>query len=83
MTDNLPTKKEVEYKICILDLLIAIDDDIIDWRGYPKLWIAIQKADIALDIWAGMNLKQIKEETEAYLRGMKDRDTPQTGIREL
>lgn len=72
MTDNLPTKKEVEYKICILDLLIAIDDDIVDWRGYPKLWIAIQKADIALDIWAGMNLKQIKEETEAYLRGIED-----------
>ena len=68
MTDNLPTKKEVEYKICILDLLIAIDDDIIDWRGYTKLWIAIQKADIALDIWAGMNLKQIKEQLEEELQ---------------
>jgi hypothetical protein len=58
------TETEKLYKICILDLLIAIDDDIIDWRGYPKLWIAIQKADIALDIWAGMNLKQIKQELE-------------------
>ena len=74
MIDNLPTKKEVEYKICILDLLIAIDDDIVDWRDYRELWIAIQKADIALDIWAGMNLKQIKEETEAYLRGIKDNE---------
>ena len=68
------TDEEKLYKICILDLLIAIDDDIVDWRGYPKLWIAIQKADIALDIWAGMNLKQIKEETEAYLRGIKDNE---------
>ena len=59
------TETEKLYKICILDLLIAIDDDIVDWRGYPKLWIAIQKADIALDIWAGMNLKQIKQELEA------------------
>ena len=58
------TETEKLYKICILDLLIAIDDDIVDWRGYPKLWIAIQKADIALDIWAGMNLKQIKQELE-------------------
>ena len=58
------TETEKLYKICILDLLIAIDDDIIDWRGYPKLWTAIQKADIALDIWAGMNLKQIKQELE-------------------
>jgi hypothetical protein len=58
------TETEKLYKICLLDLLIAIDDDIIDWRGYPKLWIAIQKADIALDIWAGMNLKQIKQELE-------------------
>ena len=74
MTDNLPTKKEVEYKICILDLLIAIDEDVVDWRDCPKLWTAIQKADIALDIWAGMNLKQIKEEAEAYLRGMKDNE---------
>ena len=62
------TDQEKLYKICILDLLIAIDDDIVDWRGYRELWIAIQKADIALDIWAGMNLKQIKEEAEAYLR---------------
>jgi hypothetical protein len=36
----------------------------VDWRDYPKLWTAIQKADIALDIWAGMNLKQIKQELE-------------------
>ena len=50
---------------------LRVDDDIVDWRGYRELWIAIQKADIALDIWAGMNLKKIKEETEAYLRGME------------
>ena len=66
------TETEKLYKICILDLLIAIDEDVVDWRDYPKLWTAIQKADIALDIWAGMNLKKIKEETEAYLRGMKE-----------
>ena len=50
---------------------LRVDDDIVDWRGYRELLIAIQKADIALDIWAGMNLKKIKEETEAYLRGME------------
>jgi hypothetical protein len=58
------TETEKLYKICILDLLIAIDD-VVDWRNYPKLWTAIQKADNALDIWAGMNLKQIKQELEA------------------
>lgn len=58
------TETEKLYKICILDLLIAIDDDVVDWRNYPKLWTAIQKADNALDIWAGMNLKQIKQELE-------------------
>ena len=56
------TKQELEYKICILDLLIAIDEDIVDWRSHPKLWGAIRKADIALDVWAGMNLKQMREE---------------------
>jgi len=30
------------------------------------------KGKSALDLWAGMNLEQIKEETEAYLRGMED-----------
>ena len=67
MTDNLPTKKEVEYKICILDLLIAIDDDIVDWRDYRKLWKAIQLADTTLDIWAGDNLKQMKAQLEKEL----------------
>lgn len=56
------TKQELQYKICILDLLIAIDEDIVDWRGHPKLWEAIRKADVALDIWAGMNLKQMRDE---------------------
>ena len=67
MTDNLPTKKEVEYKICILDLLIAIDDDIVDWRNYPTLWKAIQLADTTLNIWAGDNLKQMKAQLEKEL----------------
>ena len=58
------TETEKLYKICILDLLIAIDEDVIDWRDHPKLWTVIQKADIALDLWAGMNLKQIKQELE-------------------
>ena len=58
------TETEKLYKICILDLLIAIDEDVVDWRDHFKLWTAIQKADIALDIWAGMNLKQIKLELE-------------------
>ena len=51
------TDQEKLYKICILDLLIAIDDDIVDWRDYRKLWKAIQLADTTLDIWAGDNLK--------------------------
>jgi len=62
--DQQMTETEKLYKICILDLLIAIDEDVVDWRDHPKLWTAIQKADIALDIWAGMNLKQIKQELE-------------------
>jgi len=69
---DYPTKKETQYKIAILKLLIAIDEDIVDWRDYPKLYQAVRCADAVLDIWAGMNLKQIKEETEAYLRGIED-----------
>ena len=69
---DYPTKQETQYKIKILDLLIAIDEDIVDWRNYPKLYTAVRCADAVLDIWAGMNLKQIKEETEAYLRGIED-----------
>jgi hypothetical protein len=57
---DYPTKKETQYKIKILDLLIAIDEDIVDWRNYPKLYTAVRCADAVLDIWAGMNLKQIK-----------------------
>mgnify|MGYP006271494357 FL=1 len=48
-------------KLCILDLLIAIDEDVVDWRNYPKLWEAIRFADKTLDIWAGDNLKQIRD----------------------
>jgi len=62
--DQQMTETEKLYKICILDLLIAIDEDVVDWRDHPKLWTAIQKADIALDLWAEMNLKQIKQELE-------------------
>jgi hypothetical protein len=69
---DYPTKQETQYKIKILDLLIAIDEDIVDWRNYPKLYTAVRCADAVLDIWAGMNLKQIKEEAEAYIRGIED-----------
>ena len=69
---DYPTKQETIYKIKILDLLIAIDEDIVDWRNFPLLYQAVRCADVALDLWAGMNLEQIKEETEAYLRGMED-----------
>ena len=61
------TDQEKLYKICILDLLIAIDDDIVDWRDYRKLWKAIQLADTTLDIWAGDNLKQMKAQLEKEL----------------
>ena len=61
------TDQEKLYKICILDLLIAIDDDIVDWRDYHKLWKAIQLADTTLDIWAGDNLKQMKAQLEKEL----------------
>ena len=71
MTD-FPTKQETQYKIAILDLLIAIDEDIVDWRNFPKLYQAVRYADVALDLWAGMNLKKMKEEEEAYLRGIED-----------
>ena len=50
------------YKLCILDLLIAIDEDVVDWRNYPKLWEAVKLADKTLDIWAGDNLKQMRDE---------------------
>ena len=55
------TDQEKLYKLCILELLIAIDEDVVDWRDYPKLWEAIQFADKTLDIWAGDNLKQMRD----------------------
>jgi hypothetical protein len=58
------TDQEKLYKLCILELLIAIDDDVVDWRNYPKLWGAVKLADRTLDIWAGDNLKQMKAELE-------------------
>jgi hypothetical protein len=58
------TDQEKLYKLCILDLLIAIDEDVVDWRNYPKLWEAVKLADRTLDIWAGDNLKQMKAELE-------------------
>ena len=62
------TDQEKLHKLCILELLIAIDEDIVDWRGYPKLWKAIQLADTTLDLWAGDNLKQIKAQLEEQLK---------------
>ena len=56
------TDQEKRYKLCILDLLIAIDEDIVDWRNYYKLWTAVGLADKTLDIWAGDNLKQMRDE---------------------
>ena len=56
------------YKLCILELLIAIDEDVVDWRNYPKLWEAIRFADTTLDLWAGDNLKQMKEQLENELK---------------
>ena len=61
------TDQEKLYKICILELLIAVDEDIIDWGDYRKLWKAIQLADTTLDIWAGDNLKQMKAQLEKEL----------------
>ena len=61
------TDQEKLYKICILELLIAVDEDIIDWRNYHKLCKAIQLADTTLDIWAGDNLKQMKAQLEKEL----------------
>ena len=58
------TDQEKLYKLCILELLIAIDGDVVDWRNYPKLWEAVKLADRTLDIWAGDNLKQMKAELE-------------------
>ena len=58
------TDQEKLYKLCILELLIAIDEDVVDWRNYPKLWEAVKLADRTLDIWAGDNLKQMKAELE-------------------
>ena len=49
------------YKLCILELLIAIDEDVVDWRNYPKLWEAIRFADTTLDLLAGDNLKQMRD----------------------
>jgi hypothetical protein len=58
------TDQEKLYKLCILELLIAIDEDVVDWRNYPKLWEAVKLADRTLDIWAGDNLKQMKAKLE-------------------
>ena len=62
------TNQEKLYKLCILELLIAIDEDVVDWRNYPKLWKAIRFADTTLDLWAGDNLKQMKEQLENELK---------------
>ena len=43
-------------------MLIALDEDVVDWRNYPKLWEAVKLADKTLDIWAGDNLKQMRDE---------------------
>ena len=56
------TDQEKLYKLCILELLIAIDEDLVDWRNYPKLWEAVKLADRTLDIWAGDNLKQMRDD---------------------
>ena len=61
------TDQEKLYTICILELLIAIDEDIVDWRNYPPLWKAIQLADTTLNLWAGDNLKQMKAQLEKEL----------------
>lgn len=61
------TDQEKLYTICILELLIAIDEDIVDWRNYPTLWKAIQLADTTLNLWAGDNLKQMKAQLEKEL----------------
>ena len=58
------TDQEKLHKLCILELLIAIDEDVVDWRNYPKLWEAVKLADRTLDIWAGDNLEQMKAELE-------------------
>jgi hypothetical protein len=34
----------------------------VDWRNYYKLWTAVGFADKTLDIWAGDNLKQMRDE---------------------
>jgi hypothetical protein len=62
------TNQEKLYKLCILELLIAIDEDVVDWRNYPKLWEAVRLADKTLDIWAGDNLKQMKAQLEEELK---------------
>lgn len=67
-----PSKQETEYKIAILNLLIAIDEDIVDWRNFPKLYQAVRDADIILDVWAGTDMKKLKEEAESYLHEMKN-----------
>jgi hypothetical protein len=65
---NEITHQEKRNKLCILEFLIAIDEDIVDWRGYPKLWKAIQIADTTLNLWAGDNLKQMKAQLEEELK---------------
>ena len=56
------TDQEKRLKLCVLDLLIAIDKDVIDWRNYAGLWEAIKFADKTLDIWAGDNLEKMRDE---------------------
>ena len=62
------TEKELQLQLCLLDLLIAIDKDIVDWRNYPEyLYPAIRQADNILDLWAGMNLEKIRDEVQEQL----------------
>jgi hypothetical protein len=51
------------YKLCILDLLVAIDEDVVDWRKLPALSKAIKKADNSIDLWRSVdNLKEYRDE---------------------
>jgi hypothetical protein len=69
MTDNekllqlAREHNEKLYKLCILDLLVAIDEDVVDWRKLPELSKAIKKADNAIDLWRSVdNLKEYRDE---------------------
>ena len=66
------TRKELELKIRLIDLLVAINKYIVDWRDYEHLFYAVTGADVILDLWAGDDLNARKRDWEEQLNNLQN-----------